>query len=157
METDHIDPRGESKNDSIENAIPVCFECHAEIHSYNDKHPRGRKFSPEELRQHRDQWLKICDEKPEVMLLAARDGDVGPLQALMDELEFNKMVVECSCSSEQKRGSLFQNTQFLRAIQEGMVSILHENLKKSLLAAYVTMSRANQHILAEASQDEKTK
>jgi hypothetical protein len=31
----------------------VCFECHPEIHSYNDKHPRGRKFLPEELQLHK--------------------------------------------------------------------------------------------------------
>ena len=155
IETDHIDPRAESKDDSIENAIPVCFECHAEIHSYNDQHPRGRKFRPGELRQHRDQWLKICAENPEAMLAAAWDGDVGPLQALMDELEYNAMVV--TCSSEQKRGALFQNGQFLRAVQEGMVAILEEHLKKSILAAYVSISRANQHIFAEVNQDVKMK
>lgn len=44
METDHIIPTEDGGDDSIENAIPVCFECHAEIHSYNDSHPRGRKF-----------------------------------------------------------------------------------------------------------------
>jgi hypothetical protein len=97
--------------------------------------------------------LKICAEKPEVMLSAAWDGDVGPLQALMDELEFNKMVVECS--TETKRGALFQNAQFLRAVQEGMVAILEETLKKSTLAAYVSVSRANQYILAEVNQDVK--
>ena len=47
IETDHIEPKEQGGDDSIENAIPVCFECHAEIHSYNDKHPRGRKFLPE--------------------------------------------------------------------------------------------------------------
>src|SRR3982751_1782520 len=70
IETDHIVPRSEGGDDSINNAIPVCFDCHAEIHSYNDQHPRGRKFRPEELRQHRDQWLKTCAERPEVMLAA---------------------------------------------------------------------------------------
>jgi hypothetical protein len=157
IETDHIDLRALSKDDSIENAIPVCFECHAEIHSYNDKHPRGRKFRPEELRLHRDQWLKICADKPEAMLSAAWDGDVGPLQALMDELDFNKMVAQCSSTPEERRGALFENAQFLRAIQEGIVAILQEELKKSILAAYVSMSRANQHILAEVNHDERTR
>jgi hypothetical protein len=43
LELDHMTPAGEGGSDEIENAIPVCFECHAEIHSYNDKHPRGRR------------------------------------------------------------------------------------------------------------------
>jgi len=153
IETDHIVPREQSQDNSIENAIPLCFECHAEIHSYNDKHPRGRKFRPEELRQHRDQWLTICAEKPEAMLSAAWDGDVGPLQALMDELEFNRMVIEGS--PEKNRGALFQQTQFMRAVHEGMIAILLEKLKTSILEAYVSMSRANQHILAEVNQDVK--
>lgn len=46
----------ERPNDnSIENAIPLCFECHATIGHYNDKHPRGRKYGPQELRARRDQ------------------------------------------------------------------------------------------------------
>jgi hypothetical protein len=153
METDHINPKAESGDDSIDNAIPLCFDCHAEIHSYNDKHARGRKYTPGELRGHRDQWLKICAEKPEVMLAAAWDRDVGPLQALMDELEFNKLVVRCS--TETKRGALFENVQFLRAIHEGMVAILKEDLKTAILQAYAAVSRANQHILAEVNQDVK--
>ncbi|MGA2259769.1 MAG: hypothetical protein ABSG53_34260, partial [Thermoguttaceae bacterium] len=56
---------------------------------------------------------------------------------------------------EGKRGALFQNAQFLRAVQEGMVAILEESLKKSILQAYASISRANQHILAEVNQDVK--
>jgi hypothetical protein len=153
IETDHIDPKAESDDDSIDNAIPLCFDCHAEIHSYNDKHPRGRKYTPGELRGHRDQWLEICGKRPEAMLAAAWDGDVGPLQALMDELEFNKTIARCS--TETKRGGLFENVQFLRAIQEGKVTILKDELKNAILQAYAAVSRANQHILAEVNQDVK--
>src|SRR5580658_10014090 len=92
IETDHIVPTDEGGSNEIDNAIPVCFECHAEIHSYNDKHPRGRKFQPEELRLQKEQWLKICAERPEMLVGAIRDADVGPLQALIDELEFNSIV-----------------------------------------------------------------
>ena len=48
IETDHIIPAADGGTDEIGNAIPVCFECHAEIHSYNDQHPRGRKFLEKE-------------------------------------------------------------------------------------------------------------
>jgi hypothetical protein len=156
IETDHIRPEAEGGDDNISNAIPVCFDCHAEIHSYNDKHPRGRKFTPDELAEHKVQWLDICAKKPESLLSAARDGDVGPLQALVDELEYNKTVAQQS-SSETSRGALFHESQFLRAIQEGMVAVLAEPLKSAILAAYAAMSRANQHILAEVNQDVKMK
>jgi 5-methylcytosine-specific restriction endonuclease McrA len=91
METDHIRPAADGGNDNIANAIPVCFDCHAEIHSYNDKHPRGRKFTPTELAMHKQHWLKLCSEQPDVGLLSPgrSDGEVGPLQALVDEIEYN--------------------------------------------------------------------
>ncbi len=64
METDHILPKAEGGTSDIDNAIAVCFECHAEIHSYNPKHPRGRKFRTEELRKHKEQWLELCKTRP---------------------------------------------------------------------------------------------
>jgi len=42
IETDHMTPRDEVGPSTIDNAIAVCFECPAEIHSYNDRHPRGQ-------------------------------------------------------------------------------------------------------------------
>ncbi len=87
IELDHITTAAEGGDDSIDNAIPVCFECHAEIHSYNDKHPRGRKFQPDELRGHKEQWLEICKKRPEVIVSASWQIDVGPIQALVDELD----------------------------------------------------------------------
>jgi hypothetical protein len=39
----------------IENAMPLCFDCHAAIGHYNRRHPRGRKYSTAELKARRDQ------------------------------------------------------------------------------------------------------
>jgi hypothetical protein len=144
IETDHIVPAGEGGESTIENAIALCFECHAEIHSYNEMHPRGRKFHANELRRHKEQWLEICKTKPEVFVEANRDADVGPLQALIDELEFNAVVSQYSSSDDQ--GCLFLNEQFQRATREGVIAILNEPLKRSILEAYVAMSRANQSV-----------
>ncbi|MBI4479275.1 MAG: HNH endonuclease, partial [Acidobacteria bacterium] len=144
MEMDHIVPSGNDGTDAIENAIPVCFECHAEIHSYNDKHPRGRKFHPEELRKHKEQWLQICKDRPEILITATRNADVGPLQALIDELDFNSTVAQYS--SERDQGCLFYHDQFKRAIAEGAIAVLNEELKKTILEAYVAIGRANEHI-----------
>jgi hypothetical protein len=143
METDHLVPRAEGGTDEIDNAIPVCFDCHAEIHSYNDQHPRGRKFRPDELRQHRDGWLRICRENPEIFAASRRDTSVGPLQALIDELEFNLKVVE---RTADEPACLFSVEQFSRAIHEGAISVLIPELREAILEAYVAMGRANQEI-----------
>jgi hypothetical protein len=158
IETDHIVPTDEGGSNEIDNAIPVCFECHAEIHSYNDKHPRGRKFQPEELRLQKEQWLKICAERPEMLVGAIRDADVGPLQALIDELEFNSIVA--AEGDFNKQGCKFHELQFLRAIHEGSISLLRDEIKKPLLEAYREMGAANTALdgkfargTAEASND----
>lgn len=61
IEVHHIIPISNGGEDSFENAIPLCFDCHANAGHYNSKHPRGSKFSPEELRKHRDAWYKIVE------------------------------------------------------------------------------------------------
>lgn len=37
--------------------LPLCFNCHAEVGHYNDRHPKGTKYRPGELRGHRDAWF----------------------------------------------------------------------------------------------------
>jgi hypothetical protein len=152
MEIDHIDPKAEGGEDSEENAIPVCFECHAEIHSYNDKHPKGRKFRADEIRGHKEQWLKICRERPELFVNVAWDIDVGPLSALIDEMEFNLLVATKYQGNEI--GCMFKEEQFLRAIGAGAVAILKEDLKYSILDAYRVMNRANQFVLTWISRND---
>jgi hypothetical protein len=146
METDHIVPKEEGGDDSIENAIPVCFECHAEVHGYNDKHPRGRKFLPEELRRHKEQWLQICQDHPDVLVSAGRVSDVGPLQALIDELVLNAKIATRMHPRDQ--GCKFHEEQFLRAIHVGSVAILRDEIREAVLEAYVAMGAANQVVEA---------
>lgn len=40
--------------DTADNCIPLCFDCHAEVKAYNPRHPKGRKFTENELKGHRD-------------------------------------------------------------------------------------------------------
>ncbi len=55
IEFAHIIPKGKSKSDEIDNAIPLCFDCHSEIGRYNKEHPRGNRYRPEELKARREQ------------------------------------------------------------------------------------------------------
>jgi hypothetical protein len=143
---DHNVPDGEGGGGEIANAIAVCFECHAEIHSYNDRHPRGRKFHPEELKKHEEQWLSICRERPSELLAASRNADVGPLQALIDELAFNETVANANIEI-----CPFMIDQMKRAITEGTLSVVGDGVGKALLTAYHQMSIANNAITRAAS------
>lgn len=52
IEVAHIDSEG---GNDIDNAIPLCYDCHAEIGRYNEEHPRGNKYKPKELKSRREQ------------------------------------------------------------------------------------------------------
>jgi len=56
VEVHHIVPKTEGGDDGIDNAIVLCFDCHADAGHYNPKHPKGTRFSSNELRKHRDTW-----------------------------------------------------------------------------------------------------
>lgn len=145
MELDHMVPKADGGPDDIENAIPLCFECHAEVHAYNDKHPRGRKFQPSELKLHKQQWLAFCDSSPGALAQMSTDASVGPLQALLDELDFNLEVA--ARVSAEALGCPFMNEQFRRAIQTGALALLADEMKAALHKAYADIGRANQFLL----------
>ena len=56
MEVHHIKARADGGSDTFENAIPLCFDCHAEVRQYDSKHPKGIRFTEQELIQHRNRW-----------------------------------------------------------------------------------------------------
>lgn len=144
MELAHIEQRADSNDDSIENAIPVCFECHAEIGLYNPRHPRGRRFSSEELRLHREQWLRLCRENPELLLHAPTVSEAGTIERLINELEFNLDVAYRS--EANKLGCPFEVSQFERAVADGTYSIFEQRVRTKIRTAYMYMKRANTFI-----------
>ena len=137
-EVDHIDPARERDSGRIDNAIVLCFDCHAEVHHYNDQHPRGRKFRPSELRAHRDQWLSICALQPEIFVRAMPPPEAGSLERLLSELEFNYFAV-----SQGNLGVALELAQFRRAIADGTFIWIEDALKKALFAAYEVVNEAN--------------
>lgn len=61
----HIIQEADGGPNTIENAICLCLRCHAEAGHVNSRHPMGTKYSPDELRAHRDQWWGHCQTHPE--------------------------------------------------------------------------------------------
>ena len=53
LEVHHIIPSSDGGTDDYDNAIALCFDCHADVGHYNPHHPRGNRFTPTELRKHR--------------------------------------------------------------------------------------------------------
>lgn len=151
MEIHHIDQDAHGGGNARENAMPLCFDCHAEVNHYNDEHPKGRKFSSDELRGHRDQWLLICEQHPAVFVAAVGRAQAGPLEALLDELEFNVSVARKLEPTEL--GCLFLDAQFKRATECGAITLLDSSTKQAVLDAYVAMRRSNFYLEVAHAND----
>src|ERR1700693_2360542 len=68
VEVHHIVQEAHGGSNNLANAIVLCFDCHAEAGHYHPEHPRGTKYSPEEVRQHRDEWWAWCEKNPHAPL-----------------------------------------------------------------------------------------
>ena len=63
IELHHIIQKSEGGEDLYENCIPLCLDCHAEVKVYNPNHPKGRKYTESELKEHRSRWYdKVKNE-----------------------------------------------------------------------------------------------
>jgi hypothetical protein len=68
---------------------------------------------------------------------------------LIDELVFNATV---ATAGQLDQGCRFLDRQFLRAIHEGAISILREEIRDLILRAYHSMGAANGKIEAVSAQ-----
>lgn len=57
IEVHHIREKSNGGNNALENAIALCFDCHADMRSYDHKNPKGNKYTESELKRHRENWL----------------------------------------------------------------------------------------------------
>lgn len=56
IECHHIVEEAAGGADTLDNCIPICFDCHADMKSYDFQHPRGTRYRPKELEKHREAW-----------------------------------------------------------------------------------------------------
>lgn len=64
IEVHHIIHTSEGGKNTFDNAIPLCLDCHADMRSYDHKHPKGTKYTPCELKRHRDLWYEKVKGSP---------------------------------------------------------------------------------------------
>lgn len=144
IEVDHMHPAADGGTDEIENAIPLCFDCHAEVHHYNDRHPKGRKFSVHELRLHKENWLRVCRESPGALVDAPRFQNPGPLQSILFELRLALDIARRQGVDEM--GCTFDLESLRSAIATGALLHLPESTHMAVRLAYVRMGAANNAI-----------
>lgn len=132
----HIHPRAEGGRDDIDNAIPVCLDCHAEIESRSNM---GRHFSQAELREHKRRWFEICRDQPEVIIRSGRrSADTGPLEALLSELDYNRVLL--SGDDHRNDYATLVVAQFEHAIAANALATLESGLRDEIFRVYKSIS-----------------
>ncbi len=70
----HINPDVKDVPDTLENAIVLCLRCNAEAVYASSQNIPGNKYSPQELRRHRDLWWQWCERNPDTAIPTTLPG-----------------------------------------------------------------------------------
>jgi hypothetical protein len=97
IEAAHIVDEHAGGSNDASNGIPVCFDCHEEFPSYNDKHPKGNKFRSKELIARRDRVYQLVESGAIYAQLIAersRSGSTRKSEPELVEVERPKSSAE---------------------------------------------------------------
>lgn len=93
MECHHIVQEADGGDNTLENCMPLCFDCHADVKSYNDNHPKGTKYRDEELRLHRDRWFeKVSNASPSNYSEEHRELDRAVFKRIFQKLPWEGSI-----------------------------------------------------------------
>lgn len=132
IEVHHIQPTQQGGKNTLNNAIALCFDCHADAGHYFAGHPKGTRLSPEELLKHKTEWFKIVREnniqEPRTSILEVSinnkdfDGSFHPIfikritryQDRDDRLSLFKLIGKDPMDyvREMQNNPIFNNSRF---------------------------------------------
>jgi hypothetical protein len=93
IECHHIVQEADGGSNTLENCIPLCFDCHADMRSYDDKHPKGTKYRRKELKLHRDGWCaKTATARPADYTDEHRKLDQSLFKRILSILSWNGSI-----------------------------------------------------------------
>jgi HNH endonuclease len=106
IELHHIVQEAEDGEGTFDNCIPLCFDCHGDMRSYDHRHPKGTKYTPAELTRHRNNWYTLVASgiagQAEAKLYQERTSKAFPDIRLIDVVKrivgSNDLFVGENCS-----------------------------------------------------------
>jgi hypothetical protein len=141
IELHHINLKSEGGDNSLENCIPLCFDCHADMRSYDHKHPKCTKYTPNELIQHRDNWYAKV-ENPSLSKYdnESRNSDAKIFSRLIEDvpLECIKFIADHPFSHSFPR----KNVEALYFYSDRLETAFDEFLDAELETARVAFRRS---------------
>jgi HNH endonuclease len=76
VECHHIVQEAEGGDNSFDNCIPLCLNCHGRVLSYNIEHPIGNKYRPNELKQRRNNFYAQMNPGPSGLFPPRQEPDI---------------------------------------------------------------------------------
>lgn len=148
IECHHIDPEANGGNNCIDNCIPLCFDCHADVQHYNPQHPKGTKFRPSELRAHRDRWFqRVAETTPAIFDEERRaiDRDVFEAfrQILPENLARDLLNERCwgQPMDSEVLDKVYEIDRFIERIDSEFLDPTCEGLRAEFMTSYCKFSR----------------
>jgi hypothetical protein len=117
IEVHHIVPASNGGTDDLDNAVPLCFDCHAWAGHFFAGHPRGTAYSPSELRKARDDWYS----KVERGEITAQTEESSPLHVryfLCRDWQTTARVLDGDLTAVPVERALLPNTPAARVLKE---------------------------------------
>jgi len=137
MEVHHIIQEADGGENTLENAIPLCFDCHADAGHFNARHPKGTKYSIPELRKARDEWYKFVKENsiPEKLVISEH---IQTSYYILHSFDILEKIIENDFTSINKfRGKTYLSSNeisnFWKKLLDTHKKDYHSNIEQELI------------------------
>ena len=131
----HIIQEADGGLNTIDNAICLCLSCHGDVGHYNPRHPIGIKFTPAEIKRHRDEWWDKCKNFTHTEITGYEVEDITKVRKFLKE---NSNIFSYLFNQEADHAFYF-SIEYLQLIQE-----FHSHWETSNLRSYNSYIRAAQ-------------
>lgn len=158
IELHHIKQQSLGGPDTFENCIPLCFDCHADMRSYDHKHPKGRKFTESELIKHRDAWYeKYARGGGATALPEYKSLDERLFQRILQRLPYNPLMANLRnryAGQPYRRGAMDRFADYLDDCHDPTFEFLDSDLEAARGGLTAAVNDYNNAVLNSAFVDD---
>ena len=121
IEAAHVISETDGGPNTDDNGIPVCMDCHTEIGHYDPHHPKGNKFTPEELMSRRDQVYRLVESGVlQAMIVASRTHDNSSASSADKKLPESAPTIPSHTKVSKEAGQVLEAARQGRLLGEAL-------------------------------------
>ncbi len=153
LQVHHIIPESAGGTDARDNLIALCLTCHSDVHT---KRPFTRRFTSDELKQHRDQVIRLVSEgklvPPEEPVTSI--SEIVKAIAEIEHTELSSLAIEILVRAGEEDGDIlfsrhlggvsFKAGELSKEVSYGREAASYEAALQELKEARLVKSRGVQ-------------